>query len=104
MYTMKNFLMDPPTMGIFNNDQTVCMVTSINDILFMDIERGWELDIDEKEHVGDIQNIISDDLYFYVFANKKNGKLGYFLFRIKIKDPEAEYEYLIIWETKNMIK
>ena len=104
MYTMKNFLMDPPTMGIFNNDQTVCMVTSINDVFFMDTLRGWELDIGEKEHVHDIQNIISDDLYFYVFANKKNGKLGYFLFRIKIKDPEAEYEYLVTWETKNMIK
>jgi hypothetical protein len=30
------------------------MVTSINDILFMDLDHNFELDIDEKEHVGDI--------------------------------------------------
>jgi hypothetical protein len=79
---MKNNLFDPPSMGIFNRDQTICMVTSINDVLYMDLSRGYELDIDEKEKIKDIQQIVSDETYFYVFANKKNGNLGYYLFRI----------------------
>jgi len=38
-----------------------------------------EIDYDDKESISVIQNIITDDRYFYVLANKKDGKLGYYL-------------------------
>ena len=37
----------PPRVGVFNEDQTKCMVTSKEDILFIDTECDAEVDIDE---------------------------------------------------------
>ena len=31
--------MDPPNFGTFNEDQTICVLHSINDILYIDINR-----------------------------------------------------------------
>lgn len=37
VYTLKNYLVDPPNFGIFNKDQTKCIITSRADILFIDM-------------------------------------------------------------------
>ena len=37
IYTLKNYLVDPPNFGIFNVDQTKCIITSRADILFIDM-------------------------------------------------------------------
>jgi len=58
LYTFKNYLMDPPNYGVFSGSQSKCIVCSVNDILFMDLNKSYELDIDAKENVGDILNII----------------------------------------------
>jgi len=79
-------------------------VCSINDILFMDLNKSYELDIDSKESVGDILNIICQDNVFYVMSNKKNNILGYYLFMIDIDNPEGEYTYLIHWTNKCNIR
>ena len=42
---------------------------------------------------------MADDENFYVFANKKDNKLGYYLFQINIKDPRKP-KYLINWKDK----
>ena len=88
VYTMQNFLLDPPSFGIFNDDQSICIVTSRKDILFINIETKLEVDIDEKENISDILNIVGDDKYFYVLANKKNQFLGYYLLMVDIANPE----------------
>jgi hypothetical protein len=57
-------------------------VTSSKDVLFVDMgseTNKIEIDYDDKESISVIQNIITDDRYFYVLANKKDGKLGYYL-------------------------
>lgn len=101
---MGNYLLDPPRFGIFSPDQDRCIVCSENDVLFIDLSTGFELDIDEKEHVGDILNIETDEKYFYVIANKKNDILGYYMFMIEITNPTAKYEYLINWTNKTNIR
>ena len=73
------------------------MVSSVNDVLLIDLDGNFELDIDEKEDVGCVLNIHADDQYFYVTANKKNSVLGYYVFMIDLNDVEGEYEYLIQW-------
>jgi hypothetical protein len=104
IYTYKNYLMDPPNYGVFSDSQSKCIVCSVNDILFMDLNKGYELDIDKKENVGDILNIICQGKYFYVMANKKDDILGYYLFIINIDDPEGDYVYLINWKNKCNIR
>ena len=100
VYELENELEDQPKFGVFNADQTRFIVTSAMDILYVDMNIGFELDIDDQEEISSIQNIIADDLNFYILANKKEGKLGYYLLRISIENPEDPCEYLIRWSNK----
>ena len=79
-------------------------MTSVNDVLYIDLKTGFELDIDDKENVSNILNIVSDNNYFYVIANKKHDIIGYYLFMIDINAPESDYEYLINWTNKTLIR
>ena len=97
-------LLVSPNFGVFNQDQTKCIITSFKDILFVNINTGLEIDIDDKEDISDILNVLADKKYFYVLANKRGGQLGYFLLMIEINHPEREYTYLINWTNKNNIK
>jgi len=40
------------------------------------------------------------DNYFYVLANKKEKRLGYFLLRIDATNPDKEPEYYMRWHNK----
>jgi hypothetical protein len=75
-------------------------VTSSLDILFVDIKKKLEIDLDDREEVSAIQNIITDNKHFYVLANKKEQRLGYYLFNVNLNDPHVESEYLISWTNK----
>ena len=70
------------------------------DILFVDMQNNLEIDIDDRENISAIQNIIFDDSKFYILANKKDAKLGYFLLSIEIDKPEEDCDYLIRWSNK----
>ena len=104
LYTLNNFLLDPPNFGVFNKDQSICIVTSINDILYINLKTGYELDLDDQESIGDILNILGDDKYFYVLANKRHDILGYYLLMIEIENPEKPATYLINWTNKFNIR
>ena len=97
-------MLDPPNFGVFNKTQDKCIVTSIKDILFIDLRSNFEMDIDEREQISEILNILADDTYFYILANKKNDVIGYYLLMIEIDDPEKEAIYLINWQNKTNIR
>lgn len=100
VYELENALEDYPRFGVFNIDQTKFIVTSSMDILYVDMSKKLEIDLDDREEVSRIENIITGDKYFYVLANKKESKLGYYLFSVSIDDPEEGSEYLINWSNK----
>jgi len=64
------------------------------------LSKGLEIDLDDREEISSIQNIITDNHYFYVLANKKEFKLGYYLLTIDIKAPQNDADYLIHWTNK----
>jgi len=99
-YKFENTLDDQPKFGVFNEDQTKFIVTSSLDILFVDIKNKLEIDLDDREEVSAIQNIITDNINFYVLANKKEQRLGYYLFNVNLADPHQDSEYLISWTNK----
>ena len=70
----------------------------------MNLKNGYELDIDDQENISDILNILADDKYFYVLANKKHDILGYYLLMIEINHPEKDPIYLINWTNKCNIR
>ena len=92
---MENKLTDYPRFGVFNKKHTIFIVTSNYDILFVNMLEPTEIDIDEQEEIGSIQNIVADETYFYVLANKRKEKVGVFLLMIHIEDPDRDCIYLI---------
>ena len=66
----------------------------------MDISKALEIDLDEREDVSQIRNIYASKNCFYVLANKKSRKLGYYLFTVNIEKPDENSEYLINWNNK----
>ena len=99
-YTLENKLEDYPRFGVFNADQTKFIVTSSMDILYVDTTKHLEIDLDDRENISSIQNILAGDSYFYVLANKKDARLGYYLFSVSIDEPHLDSEYLISWSNK----
>ena len=102
MYELDNELEDIPKFGVFNADQTKFIVNSSQDVLYVDIRQKLEIDLDEREKISLILNIIKskDDQHFYILANKKNEMLGYYLFDVSINNPLEESKYLINWNNK----
>lgn len=49
--------------------------------------------------------MVADDHYFYILANKKEGKLGFYLYKLDFNKPysdkgKKESDYLIRWNNK----
>jgi len=103
IYELKNYFVETPLFGMMTEDEKKCIINSDKDVIFVNIETGFELDIDLKEKIGWILNIISDDKYFYVLANKRHNIIGYYLFMVPYDDPTAEYVYLMNWTNKVVI-
>ena len=53
-YELDNQLDDQPKFGVFNNDQTKFIVTSSMDILYVDIPKRREIDLDDREEISAI--------------------------------------------------
>ena len=60
-----------------------------------------QIDLDEKFEINNIKEIIhdSEDHYFYLLANKYQGRLGVFLVRFQDEDPDDK-KYLLRWKNK----
>tara|TARA_B110000285_G_C15135793_1_gene626806 strand:+ start:1683 stop:2189 length:507 start_codon:yes stop_codon:yes gene_type:complete len=102
IYELDNELDDIPKFGVFNANQSKFIVNSSQDVLYVDMEKKLEIDLDEREGISIILNIIrsNDDKHFYILANKKNEMLGYYLFDVSINNPVEESQYLINWNNK----
>lgn len=103
-YSINNPLKVQPNFGIFNNDQTKFIVTSEEDILFVDMTAEEpdkrEIDLDDRERIGRIQNIVANDTHFFVLANMKDSRLGMYLLTVCIEDALEPSNYLINWDNK----
>lgn len=68
-----------------------------------------EIDLADQEGVAGIESVLADETDFYILANKREHKLGYYLFTVNQNDPEgvkdappprSELKYLINWNNK----
>jgi len=57
------------------------------------------LDIDETYNLDNIECLLASKKKFYVLANKKDQKLGYYLIELDMVDP-TKHHYLINWTNK----
>lgn len=88
LYRFKEPLVDQPTFGAFNRAQDKFIVTSTADVRYCDLKKpDAELDLDDELDISAIESITVDDEHFYVLANKRHQKLGFYLFQVNQKTP-----------------
>jgi hypothetical protein len=85
-------------------------VTSEDEIRFVDIKKHLEIDLAAQEAVAGVESVLADDHVFYILANRREEKLGYYLFTVDQSDPTGESpdsppprssdKYLINWNNK----
>ena len=110
VFAYKKGLEAAPKFGVFNKDQTQFIVTSEDEIRYVDRVKTKEIDLAVQEGVAGIESVLADDLDFYILANKRDHKLGYYLFTVNQADPEGNganspsprspEKYLINWNNK----
>ena len=84
-----------------NEEQTVLVVASPEDCLYIDLDKDLEVDIDQQYQVSNIKEIIFDeeDRLFYFLSNKFEEKLGFFVFSIHEQDP-MDVRFFIKYKNK----
>ena len=103
IYDFHNDLKDQPEFFIFNEEQDTCVIASASDGLMIDIRQHEEIDLDSFYSISDIKKVIGVKDKFYIMANKRFTKLGYYVLVIDINDPignvtnpeEVEKQFLI---------
>jgi hypothetical protein len=78
--------------------------------MYIDINSKVQIDIDDYFGVHDFKSLLYDEGYFYLIANKRNNKLGFYLLKISETEPLGKKVYnmhefkdkifLISWENK----
>jgi len=63
---------EQPEFFIFNEDQTVCIITTDDDTLMLDFETRKEYDLDEEFGISDIKNVLFFEDQFFILANKQD--------------------------------
>ena len=71
------------------------MISSLYDVLFLDLNTSKEIDIDNEFNIGDIQSIIYHNHSFFILVNKNNNQIGYFLIEFDENPSEKELNYII---------
>jgi len=87
IHVFENYLNSQPIYVVFNEDQNILIVASFYDVLYIDIVKSVEIDIDNRFLIGDIRSIVNIDKKFYVLANKCEKLLGYYLVEIDENEP-----------------
>jgi len=100
VYEIENSFDKQPVQAMFSADQDQFIATTYTNCLMVDMKHQLEVDVDDNEEISNITNIIYGENQFYVMANKKCGKLGYFLFSLDTNDPEAPAHYFLNWSNR----
>ena len=93
-------LKDKPHFGIFDLEQRKFIITSDEDALYVDMDKKEEINLDDQEGISSIQNIVADKSTFYILANKRDNRLGIYIFSMDMNNPTKPANYLINWSNK----
>jgi len=82
---------------MYDDSQTRFIVTSENDMLYVNTKDGKYVDLDKEEGLQAIEDIFYHDDKFFILANKKNQKLGFYLVVFDCNNPDKKCEVLVAW-------
>jgi hypothetical protein len=98
IYKFEVSLFSQPLNFVSNENQTIFCVSSFTDGVWINIEKGIEVDLDETYRVGCVMSIIFDqeEKKFYFLCNTKNNIIGFYLIKFDEKDPK-DYQFICMW-------
>ena len=92
-----------PKFVVFNKEQDRAVIVSEGDCMYVSLPKRdrkvLEYDVDDHEGLRCIQNVVCDNKYAYVLANKHNGQLGFYLLRFNLDNP-SDSKFIINWDNK----
>jgi hypothetical protein len=100
-----------PDLLVFNTDKSVFIISSKSNSLMIDIKSQTQIDIDDEFKLNEFKQLIYDNGHFYLIANKRLDKLGFYLLKICAMEPfgpnnnkntpqDKERMFMINWENK----
>ena len=103
IYKFKNPLKRQPVNFDVNDDQTIFVIASADDGLYINNsdEQKVEVDIDELYNIGLIKNIKfeSETREFYILCNREGTELGFYVLKFSEKDIKQS-KFLIKFQNK----
>jgi len=106
IYKFKEPLRVQPQFFTTNDDQSIIIVSSEIDTIYVDIPNQNEIDLDSEYEFSCIKEIIFDteDDEFYIVCNKYRQKLGFYVMKMPEKRPKKtennQSMFLIKWTNK----
>jgi hypothetical protein len=70
---------DQPEFFVFDGSQTICIISSPSDSLYIDTMSKTEVDIDDLYQISDIKHVIYHASCFYILGNRYEGIQGVYL-------------------------
>jgi hypothetical protein len=100
LYTFSRPFTLQPSFFVANKNQELFTVASVHEGIWVDLKKLYDVDLDELYNILAITQVIYDheDQSFYLLANKKDGKLGFFLIKYNAKNP-AVHNFLTMWHS-----
>jgi len=84
-----------------NEDQSGAIIGSDENLMYA-TSKGLDINLSKEYDIEDVRNVIFDKGNFYILANKRDGKIGYFLIKFNFdrETNKGEVDFLINWEHK----
>ena len=78
---------EQPESFVFNDDQTACVIATTRNSRMIDFGNNQDHDLAHLFGISQIKAVLYFEGYFYVMANKREQRLGFYLLRIPQRDP-----------------
>lgn len=78
---------EQPESFIFNDDQTACVIATTRNSRMIDFGNAQDHDLAQLFGISQIKSVLYFEGHFYIMANKRDQRLGFYLLRIPQADP-----------------
>ena len=91
-----------PAFFLLDDDQHVAIIASVEDGMYINMQKNHQEDLDQLYQISSIREIIYDheENVFYILSNKYQRELGFFIIMVAEYDPN---DFKFIMKVKNQL-
>lgn len=81
-----------------NKSQSHCITTANQSTVWIDIDSGFVVDLDEMYGISQVKQVIHDpeDKVFYLLSNQKGWNTGFFLIKM-VEDKPSKFTFMTLF-------